>query len=84
MASHPVGPGSKYVSTSVPAEVRAELQRRARAGGWRSLGAYVRAVLEHHAEEHRTIAERRTFYEIPAPPGLRVAEQRDQPEKDKS
>jgi hypothetical protein len=64
MASHGHGKGMRSISTSVPKTVHAELLRRAHLGNWRSLGAYIRAIIDHHVGQNQALVERRTLYPL--------------------
>ena len=74
MSSHGHGKGMRSVSTSIPVAAHTALVKRAKDGHWRSLGAYLRAVLEHHVAQRQAIAQRRTLYEITAGPPAHAAE----------
>jgi hypothetical protein len=82
MASHGPGKGNVYCGTSIPRSVYVELTRRATAGGWRSTGAYIRAILEHHVANSQAIAERRVLYTIEETTPARAAESKE-PYRDK-
>ena len=66
MAKGGPGKGKRVVSTTLTHEEWRKLTALAKAGGWRTPSAYIRAVLQHHAQAKRTIAEARTLYTIPA------------------
>lgn len=76
MSTHGPGKAKRYISTTIPSDLYVELQRRQVAGGWRSVGAYARAVLEHHVWQGQTLAEHRTIYPISDSTPARVAESR--------
>ena len=77
MSSHGHGNGMRSVSTTVPLDVHAELYRRARLGHWRSLGSYIRVVLEQHVAQRSAIGSTRTLYTIPNPTPVKAAEPRN-------
>lgn len=77
MATNSAGKRRKYISTTVDQDVYGELQKRQKNGGWRSIGAYARAILEHHVQTRQTLREQRRIYPIPDHPPGQVAESPD-------
>jgi Arc/MetJ-type ribon-helix-helix transcriptional regulator len=59
MATHSKGKGMVPISTSLPKEAYSELLRRKEDGHWKSVGAYIRAVLELHVQQQGAVREKR-------------------------